>query len=86
MMARPLTVIAMTPFAMDSEVPGTGANIWRPICCAGAPVPTMSGSSAESHANTFEYHCQCGAPIVADSRHRDVCAELVMAALPESGR
>ena len=84
-MARPLTVIAMTPFAMESEVPGTGP-IYGVRSAAGAPVPTMSGSSADSHANTFEYHCQCGAPIVADSRHHDVCAELVMAALPESGR
>ena len=65
---------------------GYRANTWRPICCAGAPVPTLLGSSADSHANTFEYHCQCGAPIVADSRPREVCAELVMAALPESGR
>ena len=59
----------------------------RPIIyCVGAPVPTMSGSSADSHADAFQYHCQCGAPIVADGGHRDVCAELVMVALPESGR
>ena len=56
------------------------------IYCVGAPVPTNSGSSADSHADAFQYHCQCGAPIVADGGHRDVCAELVMVALPESGR
>ena len=72
------------PWAAKCRV--QGQHIASDLCCAGAPVPTISGSCADSHANAFEYHCQCGAPIVADSRHRDVCAELVMAALPESGR